>query len=421
MPKEEKNKVLNICSFKYFNKKLLESGFRVLLFGNIISQFINFSFSLWISRLYLPEVYGKFNYLLSWISIIGPILLLRLEQSIMIRDYKDKQEHYYLSIMFLGILNSIVSFIFIFLVTDINLLNIIIIITSVIFTGINTQMYLISLKNQKYFICSISRILKTFFFNGLTISLGYIFLPTDKYISVSNLLSLVVEHIILLSVNQWIFKWKILITLKYYEIKNYIIENIDFIKWNLPNVILDLLNDWGYMLLLGKFFGDFVLGQYAMMYRIIKLPASLISSVIYQHGYSKAVNNNNMHAHIIKQNYLISIIIGLPVFSMLFLGGKFILSFIFGAQWKLAGEISEILAPAYFLHFIIVSSAFITIIKNKMKISFIITMADILLRISSIFIGKYFNNPQLSFYFLNVSLSLIYAVGLIFYWKISRV
>lgn len=399
---------------------LFSKNFSILFLGTIISQFLNFIFSPVISRFFIPSVYGEFNQFLSFTSIIGGILLFRMEQSIMIFNKSKEEETIFLFFLFiLGIINSIIVYVIFFLFSEWKAGYLILLSSNIFIIGLNTQMYLTSLKNRQYTICSTSRIAKVLFFNGTSLLLGYFYLPSASMLIIGQTVGLVAEFITLLSANKWLLNYHYMMISISRGI-NYFKSNKEFIKWNLPNVLIDLLNDWGYMLVLGYVFGNQILGYFAMMYRVIKLPANLIGSVLYQYNYSQAINKNANTLNIIKQNYLISIIIGFPIFLILFLFGSKLFVILFGDNWEESGWIIETLAPAYFVHFVIVSSSFITILKNKMNISFWIALIDISLRILSVIIGRYFNDYRISFQALNIFLCITYISGLIIYFKISR-
>ena len=394
-----------------------EKKFSLLLLGTITSQVINIVLSPILSRIYSPLSFGDFAYFQSWVSIIGTLLFLRMEMSIMTWTYKHRRQEIISFLLTVSVLLTLLS-VFIFIGQSKSLLWIALSFINTFFIGINNLFYLIALKDGRANTCSYSRIGRSVIFNSSCLLIGYLLGNNGFYIIVGHTPSLIIENIILIKDEfRTLLNYRFLNLLK---IKFYLRKNSNFIKWNMPNVALDLANDFGYMLLISHLFGKEIMGAFAMMYRIIKLPSSFIGSALYQYSFSQAATQKGNVSKIVLKNYLFTFMIGLPFFLCIFIWGQDLFILFFGKMWKDAGTIAEIFAIAYFLNFLISSSSFVTILYNKMNIGFFLTLIDVILKIVCLFIGNYYHNWILAFILSSIEQCIIYICALIIYLNLSR-
>ena len=109
-------------------------------------------------------------------------------------------------------------------------------------------------------------------------------------------------------------------------------------------------------ILLVYFFNPSVAGLYALVYRLVQVPASLISQSVTEVFFQKVVQEYNRTGNsrrILKKvlKHLFGIAV-LPMLLVLLLGSK-IFAFILGSEWFEAGKYAQILAPLFLAQFVI--------------------------------------------------------------------
>ncbi len=194
-----------------------------------------------------------------------------------------------------------------------------------------------------------------------------------------------------------------------------------FPKVNLWQSIADMLLINGVIYFLTGFFSPAVVGLYGLTMRVLQAPFNLIGYSMGQVFIQDAAHQYNEGKNIqpiIKKSIQRTAFIALPIVLPLIFAGPQLFQFVFGEQWHQSGQYAQILAPWFFLDFIRTPLGQIPIIMGKQKRQFTITIAGNILMVISLLIGGfYFNNPLLVVTLFTglQSLYLIYVI----YWIYS--
>ncbi|MCB0804378.1 MAG: oligosaccharide flippase family protein [Bacteroidales bacterium] len=197
----------------------------------------------------------------------------------------------------------------------------------------------------------------------------------------------------------------------------------DFPRINTAHAFLGSLQDNGIVYVIIYFFEKAVLGSYSFAFRVIKAPAELIGSSVYQVFFQKASQAQQSGQNLqpmVKRLYRNLFLTGLPFFVLLFIFSPQLFAFIFGAEWQAAGEIASILTPWIFLNFVAAPVSSLTIIMNKQKEAMGIALVDISLRIISIVIGGAYGDFKLAFILMSILCSLLLIFSLFWFHHIAQ-
>lgn len=195
-----------------------------------------------------------------------------------------------------------------------------------------------------------------------------------------------------------------------------------FWKVNSPHALLDTFQDHGVVYLLTYYFVEAVTGWYSFAFRILKAPVGLIGSAFYQLFYQKLSEANNQGRNLqplVLSMYKRLALLGLPGFLVMFLFTPDLFTWIFGERWHEAGEIAQILIPWLFLNFILSPVSCVTLVCNRQKAAFTITIVDSLIRFSALVIGGFLQDYQLSFMIISAFCSILMIFGLWWYYSIA--
>ena len=309
-----------------------------------------------LTRLYSPEDFGELAVFTSLISIISVISALRYELAIPLPD-KDSEAKYLLilSIFLVITITTFTNVIFFICdeyvagklkVTEIAT-NSWLISLGVFSIGIYNILNYWSIRTKQFKSIAKVKILQTF-------SLITIQLTTYKYGGVSLLAAYIISQLVgaiglsreELLKKKWIkFNWiEIKATAKRYQ-HFPIFSSFDGLAnkagTELPSLIF------------ATFFGPIAVGYYFLAQKILNVPLFLISRSVSQVFYSNASEAKKGDlAKLVEDLHKQLVYIVLPIVSLLICIGPEIFYFVFGEQWKIAGEFAKWLAHYCIFNFL---------------------------------------------------------------------
>lgn len=174
-------------------------------------------------------------------------------------------------------------------------------------------------------------------------------------------------------------------------------------------------------LILALYFGPVYAGFYALTYKVLALPTSLLGGAVNDVFLSKgaALDRESNLAKFVYSVHGNLAHLSLPFLLLVFITGPDLFTFIFGADWKESGRLAQIMAP--WLYFQFVSSPISTVfaIKEKLKDALIFQFISCLIRTCSILIGCLQENFIISITLYSAASSLSYLVLLLWSVKLA--
>ena len=196
-----------------------------------------------------------------------------------------------------------------------------------------------------------------------------------------------------------------------------------FPTYNAPNALVDNLQQYGMIFLLGTFFASEISSYYFQSIRILAAPLALIGASIYQVFYPKAAqafhDTKNIRGYVLKI-YSVLFVIGFPIFSVLFFFTEEIFVFLLGETWRMTATYAHILIPFIFVNFLISPVSAVTAVVHKQHQSFAFSLVGLSLKIISIVVGGIMHDPILGFTLFSLSGVGIMLSGMFWYWYIAK-
>ena len=196
-----------------------------------------------------------------------------------------------------------------------------------------------------------------------------------------------------------------------------------FPTYNAPNALVDNLQQYGMIFLLGTFFASEISSYYFQSIRILAAPLALIGASIYQVFYPKAAqafhDTKNIRGYVLKI-YSVLFVIGFPIFSVLFFFTEEIFVFLLGETWRMTAAYAHILIPFIFVNFLISPVSAVTAVVHKQHQSFAFSLVGLSLKIISIVVGGIMHDPILGFTLFSLSGVGIMLSGMFWYWYIAK-
>lgn len=199
---------------------------------------------------------------------------------------------------------------------------------------------------------------------------------------------------------------------------------VDFPKYTMPDQIINTFTGNLSILFIVTYFGEANLGYYAMTQNVLAIPMTFVGQAVMDVFRNRA-NQDFERTGCCQEIYnkllrkLIPAIIAILASVILFLPSIFV--FVLGEKWRVAGELSQILAPAIAVGFLGNAFMSVWIIAGKLKQRFMWQVFYFCMILSSMLIGCiFFNDMKKAIYCLSIGLSVSYGTSIFFTWRYSR-
>jgi len=157
------------------------------------------------------------------------------------------------------------------------------------------------------------------------------------------------------------------------EQRAYLARHRAFWRYSLPSSLLNAVVSQLPLFMIGMHHGVWAAGLFALTQRVLSAPISLIASSVLEVFKRQAVVEfqtvGNCRA-CYRATFRTLLLLALGPSLILFLFSPQLFSWIFGAEWRPAGELARILAPLYFLNFLAspLSYVFSVVGRQKMEL-----------------------------------------------------
>lgn len=403
--------------FSKFKKSEYAKNSTILMAGTVISMVLQIVSVAWLGKFYSDEVWGIYEYFCTAYSILLIAATGRYELAIMLP--KDDNDAFsvmtvsaVLSAAFsavMTVLLLIASAIFSIELSWVAFLPLVLSILGVYYSA----NYWLN-RNKYYVKLAINRVMQGVLF--VTFNLLYAFiLPDRKY-------GLILGYITAQLIVTIVLLIYIVIDYKKFNIKLSFSSCIRLIKEykNFPkiSVLSGIINNIATRLpvfLLGALSGSAVVGQYAMMNRILGAPITVISEAIrdvFRQKASKEYAIDGECEHTYKTTFKTLALTAIIPFIIIMVGAKPMLTALFGNLWDMAGNFIIIMTPFYYIKFIVSPLTYMTYIAGKQGFDM---RWQILLCVSSAvaFYTGYFisHNPHIMLLFYGIALAIMYVIS----------
>ncbi len=165
----------------------------------------------------------------------------------------------------------------------------------------------------------------------------------------------------------------------------------EFPRINLPHALMDMTKDLLIAAILWKLFSQREYGLYNHTYQMLRMPLILIGASIGQVFFQRCSEKINQGGSVlitafqsVKTLFLISI---LP-FAIVFFFGIELFVFVFGEDWKEAGQYAEIMAPWFMFNFVASPISSLPLILKRQASFFLLAIFGSILMISTLVIPR---------------------------------
>ncbi|MGF1557790.1 MAG: lipopolysaccharide biosynthesis protein [Flavobacteriaceae bacterium] len=196
-----------------------------------------------------------------------------------------------------------------------------------------------------------------------------------------------------------------------------------FPAYTLPAEAINVISNQLPIMVIGKFFGGGVLGNYALVERILSAPISLLGrsvlDVFKQKASEDYIQQGNCESIFVKTFKTLALLSLLPTLLLFFLS-PYVFSFVFGKEWQMAGDFTQILAVLFFFKFISSPLSYMFNIAEKQHLDMLWQIGLFIVTIISFYIGVKKEDIKLALICFTAAYSFMYIINLYLSYSFSK-
>ena len=418
-----KFKISSLIPKEEFSKNVL-----TLVSGTAIAQIIPIAISPVLTRIYTPEEFGIYAILTSIVIIFSVISNGRYELAIVLPEKDEDAINIFalgliINVVLLFFLSLIVYFFNDFIISKIGTQELAFWLyfapLCVFFAGLFNLLKYYNIRKKYYEDISKATVIKSVVISVIQLSFGFLKFGVSGLINGYFFSQLFAN--IRLANN--IFRDKLLLS----KIKKSKLVELGsrYKKFPIFSVWGIFANTFSYNylnILISTFYSINTLGFYSLSSRVLSAPLSLISTSVGQVFFQTASIEKNKFGNArktFKSTFNKLLIIAIPFFSVLYFFIVDIFDFVYGPDWRVAGEYSKVLIPLFFIKFIVTPLSNINNIFELQKLALVWQVILMILSLSVIYMSDIFN---LDFnYFLNIYVFVLLVHYLILFIILRKV
>ncbi len=412
---------------KYINSSFLRNVI-TLVTGTTIAQAIPLALSPILTRIYSPNDFGLLATYMSIFAIFSVLASLKYDLTIIITEKKEDAASLLIGSIIISIIISLLIFIIIMLFnyeivnfllplgTEYDLINLanwlFFIPFSVLFMGLFNTLNFWFNRNLLYKRMAFGKIVNTTSMTAVQLGLA-------KFTPAGLIVGFVMGRVF--SVIYLVFKIRkdrdsIFNNIKRERILKLLKKYKNFPLFTLPAEFINIVSNRLPIFVIGKYFGAGILGNYALMERVLSTPVSLIGSAVLDvfkqkasADYAKFGNCKEIYVKTFKSLVLLSI----GPFILLFFLSPIVFKFIFGDEWFMAGDFAQIMAVLFFIRFTASPLSYMFNIAEKQQYDMYWQIALFICTVLSFYIGIYYHNSvKLALIYFTAAYSILYIINI---------
>jgi O-antigen/teichoic acid export membrane protein len=362
----------------HFIKSELIKNTSVLITGTVVAQLVSIMLRPFLTRFFLPEVFGTFSVYLSLVGIIAVVSTLRYDDAIVLPG-KDKESASLLMLsIILNFLITLVVFILILvfgkkilklinLPSDFTITILYLIPLGAFLSNVYQSFNYWLIRKKQYKYVSLNKLIR----RGSE-GVSQVLFAVGKYplgLILSDIIGQLANVVVII---YQAFRYGFRINLISINKLRYVAKKFsEFPKYNLVPAFMSTCSFFLPPIIINKLFSAENAGYFDLSKLVLSIPLALvatsISNVLLQRV-AESFNKKLSFIEDLKHLLTIVVMICLAEFAVIFLFGTWLFKFVFGENWGVSGEISKILVWSFALNFIISSFSCIFISMRKIKL-----------------------------------------------------
>jgi O-antigen/teichoic acid export membrane protein len=355
------------------------------------------------SRVFSPENYGVLGVYMGISGVLGTLTFSHYPQAILIAKEEDEAQNLIWFCFFLAATISLViglAMSVILYFTDwLNDLGFwaYTIPVSIMLNAITTVLSVWANRTKQYKIISKNRVVTAIFTISIQLAVG--FFINKKFGLMAGLLTGQILGAVLL-IWPFLFREEIKIRLPRPEFfKEYAWNYRRFIMYGTPADFINNLFNQLPVYFLSSMAGLSYVGNFSFAQRLLGLPATLIGNSIadvFRQKASDVYRQKGECSELFKKTGRTLFLIGIIPLIIMLLFAPQIFAFVFGEQWRKAGEMARILSPLFFFRIILSPLSYLYTLAGRMREDLIIHVGSVgVITLGFMVSNQFFSNKDL--------------------------
>ncbi|HEY0061371.1 MAG TPA: oligosaccharide flippase family protein [Telluria sp.] len=202
--------------------------------------------------------------------------------------------------------------------------------------------------------------------------------------------------------------------------RQYLMRHRGFWRFSLPSNLLNVMVGQLPLLMIGARYGALAAGLFALTQRVLSAPVALLASSVLEVFKRQSVHEFQTHGNCrdaYRYTFKALVLLGIGPSLVLVLFSPQLFAWVFGANWREAGEMAQILAPLYFLNFIASPLSYVFFVAGKQKMDLVWQIALCCMTLSVFFMPGTLHQSLARY---AIGYSLLYLVYLHMSWHCSQ-
>jgi len=408
------------------NARIAGSYYRnilILFSGTLIAQLLPILITPILTRLYSPEQFGKFGFMLGCILFTVVIYTLKFEQVIFILGRNRKKVISFIRYMLIQIFVLFLFSLFLILIfftffekyVVYSLWDALIIILGALTLASYTVFRSYLNWNGEYRVIRSKTIKQTFIVSLVQISLGILAVLKGSGLILGDLSGKVFVAVSTIKEIPW-GKASFSRSKSVYFIKKY----SHFLIFQFPASLVTVATNYLPMILIPFFFSVKEAGVYFLVFKVVMSPISIIGlsfldvfKVKAQESISDAGNCREVYLTTLRS----LVLIGSLIFISLYFFSDVLFNIVFGDSWSSAGVIASIFAPLAAVRFVAGPLSYILILKERLFVNLIF---QIILCINVVLCITFADDIKAFVFSYSLISTCLYMLLLLYSYKLSK-
>ena len=399
--------------------------------GTTAAQALSILSSPILYRIYDKEDYGTLGQYMAVVGVLGVFSTMQYQQVILLEEEdEDAKKVMWLNRLINVILTLLLIIVVVLFNTYIaNLFNnpkvavwLYLLPLSIFFSGQNAIFRVWANRKKKYRLMTWNTILTAISVPIVSISVGLI---NDSVLGL--FLGLLTSQIVPTIVLFIGLTRKEDLGLKYFDLdfaKSKGLEYKDFPLFSMPSEFINRFTNHLPIFMLSTYAGTSIVGVYNLSVRMLGLPIQLIGGAIaevFKQRASQDFNEMGDFNRIFMKTLKTLVSISIIPFMTLILFSQELFEFAFGAEWREAGILAQILGVLFVLRFVVSPLSYSFIIANRLKEDMLWHIWMLISNLLIFLIGfNYYNDYKTVMWLFVANYSLIYVIYIIRSMKFSK-
>lgn len=196
--------------------------------------------------------------------------------------------------------------------------------------------------------------------------------------------------------------------------------------WMMPGTLVNSMSQFLPDLLINRFFGPALLGQYSLAMRMINMPISILGSSLqgfFQQQASEEFNRDGRCTASFSRFALLGIVSVLVFILPVILVVPYLFPLIFGSQWTEAGTLIQAVAFLTIVRFISSPLSYVWIIRGRQRLNFIWQIGQLVIGLGTLVLPPLID-PQITLFstlwIYSVGVGCWYVLAIVISYSLSR-